>query len=400
VKCRPGDNLMIHKALTMAQPGDVIVVDAGGDLTNSLFGEIMVATAVKRGVAGVVLNGAVRDSEEIGRGTFPLYAAGVTHRGPYKDGPGEINVPIAIDGMVIHPGDLILGDADGLLCVPYRQRRGSAGRTRKKMEAEKKTLADIAGRPLDTSWIDATLKRIGCNPEPADDDGQQARGPLGPVDRPCLRRAPGARAGVSLGVFPVRGNPPRRGTCSRRARVPRVRGQGRTAARSGSSRAELLARCPDLLCVSSSGAGYDTVDVAACTAAGVAVVNQAGGNAASVAEHTLGLMLGVSRRMIEGDRRMRRETGYSREDVMGHEIRGKTLGLVGIGHIGTARRGPGQGLRLDVIATDPLLSPEEIAPRRAPVTFDELLAQSDFVSLHCPRDASTLKMMNADAFAA
>src|SRR6476469_9008023 len=110
VKCRPGDNLMIHKALTMAQPG--------GDLTNSLFGEIMVATAVKIGVAGVVLNGAVRDSEEIGRGDFPLYAAGVTHRGPYKDGPGEINVPVAIDGMVIHPGDLVVGDDDGLLSVP------------------------------------------------------------------------------------------------------------------------------------------------------------------------------------------------------------------------------------------------------------------------------------------
>src|SRR6478736_10432784 len=119
VKCRPGDNLMIHKALTMAQRGDVIVVDAGGDLTNSLFGEIMMATAVAKGVAGVVLNGAVRDSEEIAAGDFPLYAAGVTHRGPYKDGPGEINVPIAIDGMVIEPGDLIVGDGDGIVCVPF-----------------------------------------------------------------------------------------------------------------------------------------------------------------------------------------------------------------------------------------------------------------------------------------
>ncbi len=166
VKCRPGDNLMIHKALSMAQPGDVIVVDAGGDLTNSLFGEIMVATAVKRGIAGVVLNGAVRDSEDIGRGTFPLYAAGVTHRGPYKDGPGEINVPIAIDGMVVHPGDLVVGDADGLLCVPYDSVDQVLAATRKKMEAEKKTLADIAAGRLDTSWIDATLKRIGCNTEP------------------------------------------------------------------------------------------------------------------------------------------------------------------------------------------------------------------------------------------
>ena len=166
VKCRPGDNLMIHKALSMAQPGDVIVVDAGGDLTNSLFGEIMVATAVKRGIAGVVLNGAVRDSEEIGRGSFPLYAAGVTHRGPYKDGPGEINVPIAIDGMVVHPGDLVLGDADGLLCVPYASVDEVLAATRRKMEAEKKTLQEIAAGTMDISWIDATLKRIGCNTEP------------------------------------------------------------------------------------------------------------------------------------------------------------------------------------------------------------------------------------------
>lgn len=166
VKCRPGDNLMIHKALTMAQPGDVIVVDAGGDLTNSLFGEIMVATSVRIGLAGVVLNGAVRDSEEIGQGDFPLYAAGVTHRGPYKDGPGEINVPVAIDGMVIQPGDLVVGDADGLLCIPFDQAEEVLAATHRKMELEKKMLADIAAGKLDTSWIDATLKRIGCNTEP------------------------------------------------------------------------------------------------------------------------------------------------------------------------------------------------------------------------------------------
>jgi RraA family protein len=166
VRCRPGDNLLIHKALTMARPGDVIVVDAGGDLTNALFGEIMVATAVALGVAGVVLNGAMRDSEEIGAGEFPLYAAGVTHRGPYKDGPGEINLPIAIDGMVIHPGDLMLGDADGLLCVPFDEAQALLAATHKKMAAEKQMLADIAAGTLDTAWIDAALRRMGCDPEP------------------------------------------------------------------------------------------------------------------------------------------------------------------------------------------------------------------------------------------
>jgi len=142
------------------------VVDAGGDLTNALFGEIMMAIAIKNGVVGVVLNGAVRDSEEIGEGHFPIYAAGVTHRGPYKDGPGEINVPIAMDGMLIRPGDLVLGDADGLLCVPYEDAETLLAATHKKMEQEKQMMADIAAGRLDTAWIDATLKRIGCNTEP------------------------------------------------------------------------------------------------------------------------------------------------------------------------------------------------------------------------------------------
>ena len=166
VRCRPGDNLMIHKALQMAQPGDVIVVDAGGDLTNALFGEIMVAIAVARGVAGVVLNGAVRDSEAIGAGDFPVYAAGVTHRGPYKDGPGEINVPVAIDGMVIAPGDLMIGDADGLLCVPFDDVAAVLEATHRKMDAERVMLQEIAEGRLDTGWIDDTLRRIGCDPEP------------------------------------------------------------------------------------------------------------------------------------------------------------------------------------------------------------------------------------------
>lgn len=164
--------------------------------------------------------------------------------------------------------------------------------------------------------------------------------------------------------------------------------------------AGLIAQCPQLLCVSSTGAGYDTVDVAACTAAGIAVVNQAGGNADSVAEHTLALMLSVSRRMVESDRRMRREQGFTREDVMGHEIRGKTVGLVGMGHIGTRVARLAQAFGMQVLAVDPFLSAEEIQKRGArSVRFSELLAQSDVVSLHCPRDDTTLKMMNADTFA-
>jgi D-3-phosphoglycerate dehydrogenase len=206
--------------------------------------------------------------------------------------------------------------------------------------------------------------------------------------------------GVSLAVFPARGNSAAAMDMLAGAHVYHVSAAKDELPQEWFVRAELLARCPQLLCVSSSGAGYDTVDVPACTAAGVAVVNQSGGNAASVAEHTFGLLLGLSRRMVEGDRRLRRETGYTREDVMGHEIQGKTLGLVGIGHIGIRVAALAKAFGMEVIATDPLLSAEEIARRGArPVSFSELLAQSDALSLHCPRDKSTLKMMNAEAFA-
>lgn len=206
--------------------------------------------------------------------------------------------------------------------------------------------------------------------------------------------------GVSLAVFPVRGNAAAAWDMLAGAHVYHVSAAKDELPQEWFARADLLARCPQLLCVSSSGAGYDTVDVAACTAAGIAVVNQAGGNAPSVAEHTLGMLLGVSRKMIECDRRMRREHGFTREDVMGHEIRGKTIGLVGIGHVGTRVAALAQAFGMQVIATDPLLSPEEIARRGAlPVSLQELLAQADVVSLHCPRDASTLKMIDAAAFA-
>lgn len=163
VKTRPGDNLMIHKAIEMAVPGDVIVVDAGGDLTNSLVGELMTSYAITRRIGGFVIDGAIRDLDVIAAGDLPVYAAGVTHRGPYKDGPGEINVPISIDGMVIHPGDLMVGDADGVLCVPYDAVQEVLAAARAKSAAEHKTLADIADGTLDTSWIAAALKRIGCD---------------------------------------------------------------------------------------------------------------------------------------------------------------------------------------------------------------------------------------------
>jgi regulator of RNase E activity RraA len=162
VKTRPGDNLMLHKAIALAAPGDTIVCDAGGDLTNALVGEMMLAQMVKRRVAGLVINGAIRDLATIAAQTMPVYAAGVTHRGPYKNGPGEINVSIAIDGMVIEPGDLILGDEDGLLCVPFDQVEEVLARARAKFAAERRQMANIEAGTHDASWVDAALREQGC----------------------------------------------------------------------------------------------------------------------------------------------------------------------------------------------------------------------------------------------
>ena len=162
VKTRPGDNLMIHKALQLVQAGDVLVVDAGGDLTNALIGEIMVGHAAKIGVAGIIINGAIRDAAELRAGSLPVFAAGVTHRGPYKDGPGEINVPVAIDGMVIEPGDLVLGDEDGILSVPYADVDHILSATQAKQAAEVKMIAEIAAGTYRAPWVDETLARGKC----------------------------------------------------------------------------------------------------------------------------------------------------------------------------------------------------------------------------------------------
>ena len=162
VKTRPGDNLMIHKAIALARPGDVIVVDGGGDLTNALIGELMLAQMVRRGLGGIALNGAIRDSAAIRAQGFPVFAAGVTHRGPYKDGPGEINVPIAIDGMVIEPGDLMLGDEDGLLAVPFDAVEAVHAAATEKAAAEARQMASIEAGTHDAAWVDAALRRLGC----------------------------------------------------------------------------------------------------------------------------------------------------------------------------------------------------------------------------------------------
>jgi regulator of RNase E activity RraA len=162
VRTRPGDNLMVHAALNRAKAGDVLVIDAGGDLTNAIIGELMLSQAQHKGVAGVIVNGAVRDYGWIRSGTFPVFAAGVTHRGPYKNGPGEMNATIAIDGMVIQPGDLIVGDDDGFVCVPFDHTEEVFAAADKKQQGEAKTMAAIKAGTVDRSWVERALQEAGC----------------------------------------------------------------------------------------------------------------------------------------------------------------------------------------------------------------------------------------------
>ena len=164
--------------------------------------------------------------------------------------------------------------------------------------------------------------------------------------------------------------------------------------------ADFLARCPNLLSATVASAGYDIIDVAACTRAGVAVCNQAGANADSVAEMAIGLLLDVAHRISECDRRLRAERGFPREDVMGREIRGKTIGLIGFGHTGSRVAALARAFGMQVLAHDPYLSNDSIAAQGATaVSLHQLLERADAVSVHCPRNQETLDMLDAAAFA-
>jgi D-3-phosphoglycerate dehydrogenase / 2-oxoglutarate reductase len=161
--------------------------------------------------------------------------------------------------------------------------------------------------------------------------------------------------------------------------------------------ADFLRRAPNLLIVSSNGAGFDPVDVEACTRAGILVVNQSGGNAQSVAEHALGMLLALSKRIIEGDRALRREREVNRNSLIGTEVQGRTIGIVGIGNVGRRLAELCNGLfGMKVLAYDPYLTASEIAARKAQkVELDELLRRSDYISINCPLTNETRAMIGA-----
>ena len=161
----------------------------------------------------------------------------------------------------------------------------------------------------------------------------------------------------------------------------------------------LLERCPDLLAISSTGSGYDVIDVDACTRAGVVVCNQAGGNRRAVAEHALGLMISLSKKIALADRALR-QRAVARFEIAGNDVGGKTVGIVGLGHIGSYLARLCSAFGMEVVACDPYLDEVVMRARGATkVSLDELLARSDFVSVHCPRSAETLNMFGREQFA-
>ncbi len=162
VEVRPGDNLMIHTAMTMAKPGDVLVIDGKADRTCALMGAIMISACRKMGLGGVVIDAAVRDTEELRALGFPVYAVGANPNGPTKYVPGRINWPVSCGGAAVRPGDLIVGDADGIVVIEREKAASLLNAAAQKVADEKTRLADIAaGKNLRPKWLEASLRAAG-----------------------------------------------------------------------------------------------------------------------------------------------------------------------------------------------------------------------------------------------
>ena len=160
VRTRGGDNLAIHRAFDFCRPGDVLVIDGAGELTQALMGEIMATYAASLGVQGLVIDGAIRDVGAIRAKDFPVYARGVSHRGPYKNGPGEVNVPVTVGGMVVQPGDIMVGDEDGVLAIAPADVAAVMEGARRQGDKEVAALRSIAAGRFDRAWVDPHEKKM------------------------------------------------------------------------------------------------------------------------------------------------------------------------------------------------------------------------------------------------
>ena len=163
IKVPEGDNLMFHVAMDLAKPGDVIVIDAGGSMSRSIFGELMISYCAKRKLGGVIVDGCIRDVDTISKLDFPVYAKGVTPNGPYKNGPGEINTTVSIGGRSVCPGDIIVGDEDGIIIIKPENAEELLETAKEIVEKENKILETIENegtyiRP----WVEEKLKELNC----------------------------------------------------------------------------------------------------------------------------------------------------------------------------------------------------------------------------------------------
>jgi regulator of RNase E activity RraA len=162
VKVFPGDNLMVHKALDVAQPGDVVVVDAGSSSMNGVLGDLISTKARHRGIKGFVIDGLIRDLPEIrSLGDFPVFARGVTPIGPLHRGPGEINYPVSVGGIVVHPGDIITGDLNGVVVVPQEIAAELLSRLIGQWESQADYVAAVRRGEFSNDWVDGILKGAG-----------------------------------------------------------------------------------------------------------------------------------------------------------------------------------------------------------------------------------------------
>ena len=162
IDVRPGDNLMIHAAMALAKPGDVLVIDGKGDESCALMGEIMVSQCMALGIAGVVVYGAVRDTEAIRALGFPMYAVGANPNGPSKLVPGRINWPVSVGGVTVQPGDLVVADGDGVVVVETAKVPTVLELAKKKLADETARIDGIrSGTQLRPTWLDAALRKAG-----------------------------------------------------------------------------------------------------------------------------------------------------------------------------------------------------------------------------------------------
>ncbi len=158
VKCRAGDNLALHAALNLCNEGDVLVVSNEEDNTRALMGEVMMAYLyLQKKVAGIALDGPIRDIDEIGKWDFPVYATGTTPGGPYKEGPGEVNVPIACGGISVEPGDIILADPDGVIVIPRNDAATILEDAKKFQAADEGKLEKTRQGTINRGWVDKAL---------------------------------------------------------------------------------------------------------------------------------------------------------------------------------------------------------------------------------------------------